>query len=67
METPVRLERLFASEAGAAAFVNPDASIAVVLLNRTEDAVSFALRIGAQTVAVELPARSIATCLRNGD
>jgi glucosylceramidase len=51
----------------AAAFVNPDASIAVVVLNRTEAAIPFALRIGVQTVAAELPARSIATCLRNGD
>jgi glucosylceramidase len=47
----------------AAAFVNPDASIAVVVLNRTEAAIAFALRIDAQTVAAELPARSIATCL----
>jgi O-glycosyl hydrolase len=37
----------------------------VVVLNRTEAAIAFALRIGAQTVAAELPARSIATCLRS--
>ncbi len=51
----------------AAAFVNPDASIAVVVLNRTEAAISFVLRIGAQTVAAEMPARSIVTCLRGAD
>ena len=45
----------------AAAFVNPDDSIAVVVLNRTEASIPFALRIGAQTLAAELPARSIAT------
>ena len=46
----------------AAAFVNPDDSVAVVVLNRTEASIPFALRIGAQTLAAELPARSIATC-----
>jgi glucosylceramidase len=46
------------------AFVNPDGSTAVVMLNRTEAAIAFALRIGEQTVAAELPARSIATCQR---
>jgi glucosylceramidase len=45
----------------ATAFINPDGSLAVVVLNRTEAAIAFALRIGAQTVAAELPARSIAT------
>jgi len=47
----------------AAAFVNPDGSVAVVVLNRTEAAVAFALRIGEQTVAAELPARSITTAV----
>ena len=46
----------------AAAFVNPDDSIALVVLNRTEASIPFALRIDAQTLAAELPARSIATC-----
>jgi glucosylceramidase len=49
----------------ATAFVNPDGSTAVVALNRTESAVAFALRIGGQTMAAELPARSIATYLQN--
>jgi glucosylceramidase len=53
------------TELEAAAFVNPDGSVAVVVLNRTEAAIEFALRIGAQTVAAELPARSITTCLRS--
>ena len=45
----------------ATAFVNPDGSIAVVVLNRTESAQAFALRCAAQVLGAELPARSIAT------
>jgi glucosylceramidase len=45
----------------AAAFVNPDGSVATVVLNRTEEEQPFALRIDrARTVAV-LPPRAIAT------
>jgi glucosylceramidase len=51
----------------ATAFVNPDGSTAVVALNRTESAITFALRVGEQTMAAELPARSIATYLRDLD
>ena len=47
----------------AAAFVNPDASIAIVVLNRTEATIPFALRLGAGTLAAELPPRSIASYL----
>ncbi|MGB8693618.1 MAG: glycoside hydrolase family 30 protein [Steroidobacteraceae bacterium] len=47
----------------AASFVNPDGSIAVIAMNRSEQPLRFALCIaGARTVA-ELPPRSIATYL----
>jgi glucosylceramidase len=48
------------------AFVNPDGSVAVVVMNRTEQAIAFALRLGAETAATELPPHSIATYLANG-
>ena len=48
------------------AFVNPDGTIATVVLNRTDAAIPFALCCGAQTVAAELPPRSIATYLADG-
>jgi glucosylceramidase len=47
------------------AFVNPDGAIAVVVLNRTENPISFKLRIGALATACELPARAIATYLHS--
>lgn len=43
------------------AFVNPDGSVAVVVLNRTDQTIAFSLNIGAQSAAVELPAHAIAT------
>jgi len=49
------------------AFVNPDGSVAVVVMNRTEQAIAFALRLDAKTAATELPPHSIATFLANGN
>lgn len=43
------------------AFVNPDASQAVVALNRSTKAIEFDLRIDGRGVAAELPPRCIAT------
>ncbi len=43
------------------AAVNPDGSIAVVVLNRTEQAFPFHFRIGNQDTMVESPARSLIT------
>jgi glucosylceramidase len=45
------------------AFVNSDASIAIIALNRTEQAIAFTLSVSGQRVISELPARSIATYL----
>ncbi len=47
------------------AFLNPDGSIAVVVMNRTEDAVRFGLRVDNESTTSELPPRSIATYLKN--
>ena len=48
------------------AFVNPDNSIAVVVMNRTEDTIRFGLRVDDHLTTTELPPRSIATYLKNG-
>ena len=45
------------------AFVNPDGSVAVVVLNRTEGAQRFVLHVAGRRAVAELPPRSIATCL----
>jgi glucosylceramidase len=45
------------------AFVNPDASIAVIAMNRTEQVIAFKLSVSGQFATIELPARSIATYL----
>lgn len=45
------------------AFVNPDGSVAVVVMNRTETAIRFMLRLDDKDVATELPPHSIATYL----
>jgi glucosylceramidase len=45
----------------AAAFVNPDGSVATVVMNRTEQPLRFALRIDGRQAATELPPKSIAT------
>lgn len=47
----------------ATAFVNPDNSIATVVMNRTETTLRFALRVGESRMLAELPPRSIATYL----
>jgi glucosylceramidase len=47
----------------ATAFVNPDGSVATVVMNRTEAAIGFALRCGGHAVRAELPPRAIVTCL----
>jgi glucosylceramidase len=47
----------------SAAFVNLDGSIATVVMNRSDDAIRFELRVGELGATVELPARSIATVL----
>ncbi len=48
------------------AFVNPDGSTATVVMNATEEPVSFALRIGASRAAAAMPPRSIATFVGGG-
>lgn len=45
------------------AFVNPDGSVAVVVMNRTGAAIRFALRCDGVEATTELPPRSIATYL----
>ena len=47
----------------AASFVNPDGSVATVVMNRTEQPLRFALRVAGGRTVAELPPRSIATCL----
>jgi glucosylceramidase len=47
----------------AAAFRNVDGTVAVVVMNRTEQPLRAALQVDHMTGAVELPPRSIATCL----
>jgi glucosylceramidase len=48
----------------ATAFVNPDGSVAVVVMNRTEASISFLLRLDAVDTATVLPPHSIATYLQ---
>lgn len=45
------------------AFVNPDGSTAIIVLNRTDTAIRFCLRIDDGRCVSELPARSMATYL----
>jgi glucosylceramidase len=47
----------------AAAFVDPDGSVAVVVMNRSEAAQPFVLRVGDRQVRVPLPPRAITTVL----
>jgi glucosylceramidase len=51
----------------AAAFSNPDGSVATVVMNRTEAPIGFVLRCGCSEVSTELPSRSIATYLTAGE
>jgi glucosylceramidase len=46
------------------AFVNPDGSVAVVVMNRTDAAIRFALRMDGAEATTELPPHSIATYLK---
>jgi glucosylceramidase len=46
------------------AFANPDGSLAVVALNRSEAAMDFTLRLGDARYAATLPARAIATYVK---
>jgi glucosylceramidase len=43
------------------AAINPDGSIAAVVLNRTEQTFPFHLRLGSRDIMVESPARSLLT------
>jgi len=47
----------------ATAFKNPDSSIVVVVLNRTESVQTFALGVDGREVTAELPARGVVTYL----
>ena len=50
----------------ATAFVNPDRSIATVVMNRTDRRIAFRLQVDDISCRTELPARSIATCVAAG-
>ncbi|MSU36851.1 MAG: glucosylceramidase [Pedosphaera sp.] len=47
------------------AFVNPDGTIATVVMNRTEECIRFALRHAGERTVTELPPRSIATYVKS--
>ena len=47
----------------ATAFINPDASVATVVMNRTESCIAFVLHLGESRMLAELAPRSIATYL----
>jgi glucosylceramidase len=49
----------------ATAFVNPDGSVVVVAMNRTEQSLPFSLHLAGSTLQAALPARSIATFLQD--
>jgi glucosylceramidase len=51
----------------ATAFVNPDGSLAVVALNRSEQALPFVLDIDGRRVVAGLPPRAIATYVQGAD
>ena len=46
------------------AFVNPDGSVAVVVMNRTEESIRFRLCLDGEEAATELPPHAIATYLK---
>jgi glucosylceramidase len=54
-------------ELEATAFLNPDGQIAVVVLNRSEESIPFALKFGSVAALTESPARSIRTLLFAAD
>src|SRR5206468_4126019 len=47
----------------ATGFLNPDGSVAVVVLNRTDKARKFRLELGGQSGRAEIPAHAISTFL----
>jgi len=47
----------------ATAFINPEGSIAVIVMNRTENECSFTLEYGNSAVMCVIPGRSISTYL----
>ena len=47
----------------ACAFINPDGTLATVVMNRTENAITFGLRLGGVMAQAELPPHAIATYL----
>ena len=48
----------------ATAFSNPDGSLATVVMNRSDAPIRFALQLGDMRTVVQLPARAIATFIR---
>jgi glucosylceramidase len=54
-------------ELEAAAFLNPDGQVALVVLNRSEESIPFALKFEGGAAETESPARSIQTCLFGTD
>lgn len=54
-------------EADATAFVNPDGSVAVVVANRRDEALRFALGVDDACSTLELPPRSVASYVVAGD
>ena len=48
------------------AFANPDGSIAIVVLNRSEHDLAFSLAVDGTTYAADLPAHAIASYVRAG-
>jgi glucosylceramidase len=61
--TPGAVRVACVSELEATAFLNPDSSVAVIVLNRTDKARKFRLQLGNQSAAVEIPAHAISTFL----
>jgi glucosylceramidase len=45
----------------ATAFRNPDGSVALIVLNRSDETIPFAIRFGKKAAKTESPARSIRT------
>ncbi len=52
------------TELGSVAFRNPDGSLAVIVLNRTEHAVAFDLSVAGERLSCQIPARAIQTYQR---
>ncbi len=50
----------------SSAFVNPDGSVAIVVMNRSQERIPFRLRMGHLVATTEMLPRSIATYIRDG-